>query len=55
MTKTWVEEAEEIFFYAPGHILFLYVTNSARSQLAEGIVQSITPRGVSVALMRLTY
>ncbi|MEO2123177.1 MAG: hypothetical protein ABGY10_07600 [bacterium] len=51
MTKTWVGDAEEIFFCAPGHILFSCVTNSARSQLAEGIA----PSGVSVALMRLTY
>ena len=51
MTKTWVEEAEEIFSYVPGHILFPCVTNSARSQLAEGIA----PSGVSVALMWLTY
>ena len=49
MTKTWVEEAKEIFSYKPGHILFLCVANSARSQIAEGIASSIAPTGVRVS------
>jgi arsenate reductase len=45
----WKAEAEELRKLAPGHVLFLCVANSARSQMAEGIARSLAPAGVTVS------
>ena len=44
----WRTEAAELHAMQPGHILFLCIANSARSQMAEGIARSLAPQGVMV-------
>jgi arsenate reductase (thioredoxin) len=46
---SWRAEAEELRRRAPGHVLFLCVANSARSQMAEGIARALAPAGVTVS------
>ena len=45
----WKAEAEELRRLAPGHVLFLCVANSARSQMAEGIARSLAPASVTIS------
>lgn len=47
--ERWRAEALELRARSPGHILFLCVANSARSQLAEGIARALAPAGVRVS------
>lgn len=49
MADHWRAEAERLRAARPGHILFLCVANSARSQMAEGIARSLAPQGVRVS------
>jgi len=46
---SWVTEAEALRAARPGHVLFLCVANSARSQMAEGIARALAPEGVRVS------
>jgi arsenate reductase (thioredoxin) len=46
---SWKAEAEELRKLAPGHVLFLCVANSARSQMAEGIARALAPAGVTIS------
>ena len=48
-TASWQREAEELRALGLGHILFLCVANSARSQMAEGIARSLAPKEVMVS------
>lgn len=45
----WLIEAAVLRSVQPPHILFLCVANSARSQMAEGIARSLSPRSVEVS------
>lgn len=45
----WFLEAALLRALTPGHVLFLCVANSARSQLAEGIGRSLAPSSVRVS------
>jgi protein-tyrosine-phosphatase len=45
----WWIEAAILRALEPGHVLFLCVANSARSQLAEGLARSLAPEGVKVS------
>jgi protein-tyrosine-phosphatase len=45
----WMGEARRLHAAAPGHVLFLCVANSARSQMAEGIARALAPQGVKVS------
>ena len=45
----WKLETEKIELKRPGHILFLCVANSARSQMAEGIASHFAPPGISIS------
>ncbi len=45
----WEAEAAELRALQPGHLLFLCVANSARSQMAEGIARSLAPAGVRIS------
>jgi arsenate reductase len=46
---SWLLEAAFLRALAPGHILFLCVANSARSQLAEGLARSLAPAEVRIS------
>jgi len=46
---SWRTDAERLRARSPGHILFLCVANSARSQMAEGIARSLAPADVRVS------
>jgi thioredoxin type arsenate reductase len=48
-TERWEREAVELREAAPGHILFLCVANSARSQMAEGVARHLAPEGLKVS------
>jgi len=48
-TEPWEAEAIRLREAAPGHVLFLCVANSARSQMAEGIARSLAPERVKVS------
>jgi arsenate reductase (thioredoxin) len=48
-TVSWQREAEELRALGPGHVLFLCVANSARSQMAEGIARSLAPMDVKIS------
>jgi arsenate reductase len=45
----WLLEAAALRALEPGHVLFLCVANSARSQLGEGIGRMLAPDGVRVS------
>lgn len=45
----WLVEAAFLRALAPGHILFLCVANSARSQLAEGLARALAPERVRIS------
>ena len=45
----WREDVEALRAKAPGHVLFLCVANSARSQIAEGVARSLAPAGVRIS------
>lgn len=45
----WRTEAEGLRALEPGHVLFLCVANSARSQMAEGIARDLAPAGVRIS------
>lgn len=45
----WLVEAALLRAQEPGHVLFLCVANSARSQMAEGIARSLAPEGVRIS------
>lgn len=45
----WLVEAALLRSLAPGHVLFLCVANSARSQMAEGIGRSLAPESVKIS------
>lgn len=45
----WLLEARMLRALRPRHLLFLCVANSARSQMAEGIAQSLVPAGVRIS------
>jgi arsenate reductase len=47
--ESWRADVERLRAAAPGHILFLCVANSARSQMAEGLARSLAPAGVVVS------
>jgi arsenate reductase len=49
MSDTWRQEAERLRLALPGHVLFLCVANSARSQMAEGIARALAPASVKVS------
>jgi arsenate reductase len=46
---TWQAEAAELNRLAPGHLLFLCVANSARSQMAEGVARALAPASVTIS------
>ena len=45
----WRADAERLRARSPGHVLFLCVANSARSQMAEGIARALAPAGVRIS------
>jgi len=45
----WRTQVEELRRRRPGHILFLCVANSARSQIAEALARSLAPAGVKIS------
>ena len=49
MSETWQSDAEALRSARPGHILFLCVANSARSQMAEGIARSLAPEDIKIS------
>ena len=49
MSEPWIAEADALRRLRPGHLLFLCVANSARSQLAEGISRSLAPEHVKIS------
>lgn len=45
----WQRAADKLKVKRPGHILFLCVANSARSQLAEALARRLAPKGVRIS------
>ena len=45
----WQRAADELRAKRPGHILFLCVANSARSQLAEALARRLAPKGLKIS------
>jgi protein-tyrosine-phosphatase len=46
---SWRADTDRLRARSPGHVLFLCVANSARSQMAEGIARSLAPAGVRIS------
>ncbi len=49
MADDWTADVEALRARRPGHILFLCVANSSRSQMAEGIARALSPPGVRIS------
>lgn len=47
--ESWRSDARALRELRLGHILFLCVANSARSQMAEGIARDLAPAGVRIS------
>lgn len=47
--KGWEDEVRSLRETPPGHLLFLCVANSVRSQMAEGLARSVCGDGVTIS------